>query len=235
MKKYIYIFVFCFQLFSLQAQEESVVCIHGFMTTHRSMKPVKQALKETCLDVYLWEYPSRRQTFQENACLLISFLQKIAHYRPGAPIHFVTHSIGALILRVALNTPECPQEAKIGRAVLVAPPNKGSSLARRFGQLSPVRFVLGPKSGRQLMCYEESDITCLGYFPEEMEILVAAGSRGSSLWFRRPNDGLIAVEETALNTPFYWRVYPISHGKLLKSRQMLCLLKNFLLYGPTPI
>ncbi|MFZ0566178.1 MAG: alpha/beta hydrolase [Chlamydiales bacterium] len=227
MKKFVLFFVLSLSCLRGEGNEESVVCIHGFMTSARSMYPLKQALKDTEYSIYLWSYPSRRKTIEGSAQLLVCFLQDIACRKPGRTINFITHSIGALVLRAALNLPGCPQEAKMGRAALIAPPNKGSDLARRFSQVSLIRMAMGSKSGQQLMTYTEKDIICLGNFPECMKVLIIGGSEGSTLWFNRPNDTFLAIDEIGLNTPYYWKTYPVTHGKLLKFKAIHNLIRLF--------
>lgn len=235
MKKGLLTFIFFFQIFTqVNAQEGSLVALHGMLTNSRSLHSIKKAFSCSPLDIYLWDYQSRRSTFEDHASCLVSFLQQVACSKPGCPIHFITHSSGALVLRAALNMPGCPMEAKIGKAVLLAPPNKGSSLARRFRDVSMARLALGNRSGWELMNYEECNIQqCLGTFPLSMEILVIAGTKGRKLLFCESNDGVITVDETALETPFYWETFHVNHSELLTSRCVLCAANRFILCYPS--
>jgi len=209
---------------------ETVVAIHGFLSNSYSMKPVRHMLYHSGFDVCMWEYPSRQKFLGEHACHLVTTLQKIACAHPGEPISFVTHSIGALVLRAALNQPGCPQEAKIGRAVLIAPPSQGSSLARSCRSVLPIAIVMGRKAGWQLMHYRPREIACnFGEFPATMRVFVIAGTKGNKIFFDKPNDGYLTVEETYLNTPFYFSAFPINHGNLLKRPEVLYCMRNFLL------
>jgi hypothetical protein len=210
---------------------ESVVCIHGFMVTPRSMRMVSRFLQCGGADTYVWGYPSRKRILQEHGCHLVCFLQQLAAQNPGKPINFVAHSTGGLVLRAALNLPGCPEEAKIGRVVLLAPPNKGAVLARRFHEFYPARLVLGTKSGRQLMCYCPKDIARLGEFPECLDILVVAGYRGSKIFFNEPNDRFVTLKETMLDRPHKRMELNISHDQMLSSRAVLHIVNNFILCG----
>ena len=115
--------------FSLKA-EESVYFLHGFLRSSSSMKKMAKAFQKEDYETHLWDSPSRGLTIEEHAQILVRELQKCANEHKGDPIHFVTHSLGGIILRATLNHKDCPEEAKIGRAVLLAPPNQGSSFAR---------------------------------------------------------------------------------------------------------
>ncbi len=216
---------------TLEAVDGTVVAIHGFLVPQRSMHPLRKTLQYAGFDTLLWDYDSPRATVCCHAMDLVSTLQNIAKQKPGQPIHFVTHSIGAWVLRCALNQSHCPPEAKIGRAVLIAPPNQGSIMARRFGNLFLFRFILGNESGRELRTYKAEDVAlCLGYFPSTVQVLVLAGSQGIH-WFRSPNDEFLEVCETVLETPHTFRVLPLTHGKLLSNCCSLQMTRNFLLCG----
>jgi len=232
MKKYILFLVLTFLSLQGFGQEHPrVVCIHGFMVTARSMRMVSRILDCGGAETYVWSYPSRKRTIQEHACHLAYYLQEIAAECPGEPINFVAHSTGGVILRAALNLPECPEEARIGRAVLLAPPNKGAILARRFRDFYPIRLALGTKSGRNLMCWCESDIKALGEYPETMDIMVIAGYRGSTLLFNQPNDGFVTLRETMLDIPHRRIELNISHDQMVTSRSVLSIVENFIFCG----
>jgi len=206
----------CLSLCNLQAEEANIVVgIHGLLSSINDMGCICRDLACCGHEVYLWEYPSTEGTICEHARNLVLYLQEIATCRPDEPINFITHSVGALILRQALNVEGCPEEAKLGRAVLLAPPNQGSRLAREYRGFLPVHWVLGSKIGCELMTYDPCTIQSLGSFPSTMEVLVIAGNRGNNLLFQEPNDGFLAVSETALETPFYFQCFKLRHGALL--------------------
>lgn len=209
----------------------TVVGIHGFLVTNRTMVPVVNALK-SCFPVCLFEFKSRESTIREIACDLNQFLCTIAEKNPGEPIHFVTHSIGGVILKCAVNLPNCPQEAKCGRAVLMAPPSQGSALGRAVQDNFIAKLFMGSKSGRELLTYTPCDMAALGEFPPTMQLLVIAGCRGIVPFFNGwPNDIFLAVKETYLNTPHLHRIVSLKHGALLDNSGTLCLTKQFLLNG----
>lgn len=213
----------------VEAFEGSVVCVHGFIRSYRSMIPMGYALEHEGFEVYLWDYQSRKESIEGHAAHLVLVLQSIAKQHPGAPIHFVTHSLGGVITQAALNHPACPQEAKIGKAVLLAPPAQGSSLARSFSHLTPVRWFFGGKSGYQLLTYTPAHMHALGTFPSSVEVLVLSGTRGNHFFFMTPNDGKVTVDETRLPTPHTHRVFHVSHSWIMTSRECIFETKNFLL------
>jgi hypothetical protein len=227
MRRAFLLFAAVFQFLMLDARADIVVGLHGFLTSSKSMKSIKKSLRRCGFEVCLWDYPSRRQCIEEHARNLIPYLQGIACRCPGQPIHFVTHSTGALVLRAALNMPGCPQEASCGRAVLLAPPNQGSWLARTMRNVWPIRWGMGNKSGWQLMHYCPSQIACFGEFPSTMHLLVLAGNKGNLSCFCEANDGFLKVSETAPNTPYYFQCFPVTHGELLTQCSVLSCICAF--------
>jgi hypothetical protein len=220
--------------FSANASCERVVCIPGFLGDVKDMARMQRAVECIGFKGCIWDYDGRRNLICEHAKKLVATLITISCEDPGRPIHFVAQSMGGLILRAALNDPCCPVEAKIGRAVLLAPPNQGSMLGRQFQSWRIVRFVLGSKSGWELLTYTADDIHQLGSFPPEMDILVVAGTKRTRNRFLNlaiPNDGIVAVEETYLETPFYFATVPINHFTLPTSVEAIEIAQNFLLCG----
>jgi triacylglycerol esterase/lipase EstA (alpha/beta hydrolase family) len=215
---------------SLYAEDGSVFCIHGFFRTSRCMLPMGRALKREGLRPYLWAYPSRSRTIEEHAAHLVEDLKSVAAQYPNRPIHFVTHSLGGLILRATLNHPDCPQEAKCGKALLLAPPNKGSRLARQLHGCPLFRFVFGDKSGKQLLTYGEEEINQLGHFPEGMKVCIIAGNKGNKIahnWLKESNDGKVAVSETHLSTPHHHLTYYVTHTWIMTHKKTLQFARAF--------
>lgn len=213
----------------------SVLDIHGFMVTPNAMLKLERTLLKAGLNVFPYKYDARNETIECHAIRLKERLKKMACSSPQEPINFVCHSIGGVVLRAALSLPDCPEEAKVGRAVLLAPPNQGSFLARKFRNVLPLRWVLGTKSGWELMYYTPSDMERLGQFPCTMQVLVIAGARGTRIAFQgRLNDCYLAVEETRLNTPHALIVLDVTHGGLLTSDLSLRITRDFLLCGKAP-
>jgi hypothetical protein len=199
------------------------------------MIPMANTLRNEGLQVYLWDYPSRKKNIEEHATNLVEVLNVIASREPGKPIHFVTHSLGGIIVRTAVNHADCPREAKIGKAILLAPPNKGAILARNLKGCPIISWVFGKKAGSQLLNYTEEEMSDLGDFPSSMKVLVVAGTRGNSLsscWVQEPNDGKVTVEETKLSCPHIHKTLHVSHSWIMTSRESIELTKNFLFLEP---
>ena len=141
----------------------------------------------------------------------------------------MTHSLGGVITRAAVSHPDCPEEAKIGKAVLLAPPNQGSCLARKFQKVGPVRFFFGKRAGSQLLDYSPDEMLDIGKFPDTMHVVVIAGEQSSPL-IAEANDGKLSVNETYLDTPHTHITHQASHKWIMTSRWTICFTKEFLIH-----
>ena len=189
------------------------------------MYQVAKPVEKEGMNVVHWGYPSLEKKIVEHGADLVLMLQEMAAVNPGKPIHFLTHSMGGLVLRAALNDPECPEEAKIGVAVLLAPPNQGAYWARAMYWIELVKYIGGDQSARELMT--EPNFEHLGQFPEIMPVLVIAGNFSFNFLIPGPNDGSVAVSETYLTTSHEHVIIPEGHKGILFSNESARLAKEF--------
>jgi pimeloyl-ACP methyl ester carboxylesterase len=174
-----------------------------------------------------WKYPSREAFISEHAEQLVKDLIHLSHSNPGKPIHFVTHSMGGLVLLSALNHPNCPNEGKTGKVVLIAPPIKGSSWGRWAGQFSAIKSIVKNFSGQELIT--ETNFEHFGNFPDSLEkILVISGNFGMNPLLSEPNDGTLAISETRPSTPHEHLIVKSGHKSIIFSKQVCRSTLHFL-------
>lgn len=167
----------------------TVILLHGLCRSARSMRKMEAALRSAGYGVLNVNYPSRTAPIEELADLVFPPLEKI--FSGGAAVHFVTHSMGAVLLRCYLQQHRLPAP---GRIVMLAPPSRGSELPDRLGRFKLYQWINGP-AGNQLG-------TGPGSLPlrlknPERETGVIAGDRSLnpflSLFIPGPNDGKVSV------------------------------------------
>ncbi|MFN0065506.1 MAG: esterase/lipase family protein [Chlamydiales bacterium] len=211
-------FLLLISLCSFAWGQESIVCLHGFMRTQASFRPLVTYLETLGQEITLFGYKSRNKTIEEHAENLLFLLQVKARQSPQEPIHFVAHSLGGLILRVALNHPDCPKEAQIGTAILLAPPNGGSRLARHLSHIPLCRLVFGSHSGHQLMSFTREEIENLGRFPPSLKLICITGSR----------DWKVRADEARLSEPHEHFVVPSGHAFIMQKAEVFFLIEKYL-------
>ncbi len=213
---------------TVEPKSGSVVLVHGFLRSRMNMSAIEYTLHQDDWEVLNWGYPSRKKSIQDHSAALVLELKKISQKNPGKPISFVTHSMGGLVVRGALNNPDCPPEAKIGRAVLIAPPNRGSCYARFLSNYALIRWYVGEKSGKELLSTPVDGFDHIGNFPAGMPILVIGGTVGWNPSIEGINDGKVAFNETCLPTKHYHKGCRAGHSWICQNRDAVKKAKRFL-------
>ncbi|PCI94080.1 hypothetical protein COB11_04395 [Candidatus Aerophobetes bacterium] len=156
MRKIAIYFIAACLVTSLQAEEKVLVCLHGFMRAKSNMSLFRYLFNKEGWNVHVWRYPSKTKTIEEHAQEFLVFLDDLKEEYPESSFCYATHSMGALVLRAALSSDGCPEEAKTGKAVLIAPPNRGSSYGRFLSKFRKINELAGPNAGKQLLqfCFE---------------------------------------------------------------------------------
>lgn len=176
---------------------DCVVLLHGVNRSWRAMRPMAEALVSGGYTTVNVDYPSRSGTVEELVPLTVE--NGLAGCRAAAAIriHFVTHSIGAILLRYAYEQSPIPD---LGRVVMLAPPNQGSEIVDKTRNL-PGAELVGGEALLQLGTDEDSVPARLG--PVEFEVGVIAGTGTMNPWMSamlpNPDDGKVSVERTRVD------------------------------------
>jgi pimeloyl-ACP methyl ester carboxylesterase len=136
--------------------------------------------------------------------------------RIGGPIHFVTHSMGALLTRAYLAR---HPPARLGRVVMLGPPNGGSEIADLLKDFSLYRGYFGP-AGQQLTTVRDAATRALLSSPR-YAVGIVAGNRTIDpiAWhflLPKPNDGRVSVHNTKLDGMADHIVIAASHAFLVR-------------------
>lgn len=149
--------------------------------------------------------------------------------RPDARVHFVTHSMGSILLRAWFADRE---PAGFGRAVLLAPPSKGSEIVDALARLGLAETVLGP-AGASLGTGLEAAPQVLPGLPIRHGVI--AGSRSvnpaMSVFLPGDDDGKVTVERTKLETAADHITLPVSHPFLMNEPMTIWQTARFLRRG----
>lgn len=209
---------------------ECVVLLHGLARTSMSMNKMQRELDEAGYRTANIDYPSRDHTVEELAETAVADgLQACRKYDDVQRIHFVTHSLGGILVRQYLSLHEI---AELGRVVMLGPPNKGSAAVDELADVPGFDWLNGP-AGRQLGKGEESVPLKLG--PATFEVGVIAGNRTidpiTSAVLEDPDDGRVSVEDTKLEGMADFVVVDHSHAFMMRMARTIELTKSFLRSG----
>ncbi|MCW5749665.1 MAG: alpha/beta fold hydrolase [Alphaproteobacteria bacterium] len=122
-------------------ERDLVILVHGLSRTRHSMRHLRRAAEAAGFATQCWAYPSRRHGVRE---LVQSFRRYLLRLGPrGGRVHFIGHSLGAILIRAALLE---PVPFRIGRIVMLAPPNRGVGLVERLSHLAFLQRIFGRPS-----------------------------------------------------------------------------------------
>jgi pimeloyl-ACP methyl ester carboxylesterase len=210
------------------ALPETVILLHGLGRTRWSFWRVEQALRHDGYHVINLTYPSREHAIGD---LARDWLAPLIAAQLSAPrLHFVTHSMGGILLRCYLRDHAIPN---LGRVVMLAPPNAGSELADRLKPTWLYRTVNGP-AGQEL---GTSGLpVALGPWPAGAgELGVIAGDRSLnplfSSWLPGPDDGKVTVARARLDGMKDFVTVHASHTWLAWRGAVIAQIQAFLRCG----
>ena len=145
-------------------------------------------------------------------------------------LHFVTLSMGGIVLRQLMQSRWRPQN--FGRAVMLAPPNRGSEVSDWLQTTWVYKLTMGP-AGQQLTTAPDSFVNRLG--PVDFPCGVLTGTRCFDPWFGwlfdGPNDGKVSVESARIDGMAAFETLPTSHYDICLNPRTWFKTVNFLQTG----
>jgi pimeloyl-ACP methyl ester carboxylesterase len=213
----------------------AVVVLHGLFRSASSMRHMARYLKERGgYTVFNINYPTTRGSVADHA----TSLKKIIASLDGIEsIDFVAHSLGNLVVRHYLADHTRPEQGlwpdrRIGRMVMLGPPNQGAQLAVALGKYGAFRAVAGQSAsglGRDWSELQSKLAT------PQFEFGILAGGRGSESgynpWLGADNDLVVSVETTRLPGAADFAVLPVVHTLMMDDATVQQYTLRFLQHG----
>jgi len=144
-------------------------------------------------------------------------------------IHFVTHSLGGILVRYYLASHEI---SELGKVVMLAPPNQGSKVVDKFSNMPGYKLLNG-LAGYQLGTGKNSIPLQLGR--ANFEVGIIAGDRTINLIlstaFDEPNDGKVAVKDTKFEGMKDFIVVHRTHPFIMQGGEVIDQVLHFLQHG----
>ena len=194
----------------------TVALVHGYLANRFMLEILGARLRRRGFQPRPWGYWNMQCSLLVHAERFARRLMELDADDAVDTLHLVTHSMGGLIARAALDR---YRPAKLGRVVMLAPPNKGSFVATRVAD--SVGRVLKPVA--ELSTAPESLANALP-MPRDVEIGVIAAE-----W-----DALVSDDSTRPDVPHAHVTLPTFHSGLLFRRDAADHVAAFLATGRFP-
>lgn len=210
----------------MDQHSEVVILIHGLWMPGLVLLPLQWRLRRRGLVVYRFAYSSWRSGLEDN----LQALARCVHTMPAARVHLVGHSLGGLLaLSLLTHWSASPGGPRLGRVVLLGSPCADCHCGRWLA----ARRWLAPLLGRSLRDWLAAPARRL---PVGIGVGVIAGTRSVGLGrlipgLPRPNDGVVALAETALPGAVDRVMLPVAHAQMLVARSCADQVASFLHNG----
>lgn len=187
-----------------------VVVVHGMGRSRLAMSRMAHSLEREGYRVLNWGYSS---TSDSIPVLGEALARRVAREAGGSRVHFVGHSLGNILVRWALT--HHPPE-RVGRVVMLAPPNQGSAAADRYAPW--LGWFLRPIS--ELRTADGSTVRSLSPM-RDVEFGIIAGEF----------DGKVSTAEAQLPGARDFVLIPAAHSFIMDRRDARQLTVRFLRSG----
>jgi len=211
-----------------ESSGDYAVLLHGLGRTSRCLNKMAGSLEMAGFQSINIGYPSTRHDIETLAWIIQGEIKRNCP-ETNRKIHFVTHSLGGIILRLMQKQNAVPN---IGRAVMLCPPNSGSELAELLKNNWLFKIATGP-AGQQLGNGIKSLPKNLGAVNFELGVITGDKSFTpiSSRIFKGPGDGKVSVESARVEGMTDFLIVNHSHTFIMNSPEVISQTIHFLKNG----
>jgi rhomboid family GlyGly-CTERM serine protease len=213
-----------------QGGKECVILLHGLCRSSLSMGFIERALKQSGYAVLNLDYASTRKSITDIAlddtARAVSRCRRLGYER----IHFVTHSMGGIVVRRYLQDHRLPEGSRL---VMLAPPNQGSELMDWAAASFPRLIRLAGPGAPQLRTGDRTLLARLN--PVSAEVGIIIGNTSWNPYFSDilpgGDDGKVTVEGAKLAEMTDFLIAPCNHTTILFKPMIQRQVVSFLEHG----
>jgi pimeloyl-ACP methyl ester carboxylesterase len=190
-------------------KNEIVVLIHGLFLRGIQMFPMGRFLNKNGYEIFIYDYFSTRKQIFHHGVDFKDYLKRIFRTHPEKKVNIVTHSLGGIVTREAAASLQNENESEnIHRIVMLAPPNKGSDIAKNVVKILPFsKWIAKPLPE---LSSEKDAYVHKAPIPENIEIGIIAGTF----------DGKVKLEYTHLETQKDHTTTPSRHTLIVFKKEV---------------
>ena len=193
------------------------------------MEKMEKALLDSGYLVRNTAYPSTEKPVDQLASEVIPAAVESCSENGDRTVHFVTHSMGGILLRYFLETNVIDN---FGRVVMLSPPNQGSEVVDKLSGVPGFKALNGP-AGMQLGTDLDDVPAQLG--PATFAVGIITGNHSINLFLSMmipgEDDGKVSVERAKLEGMADFLVVPHTHPFIMKSELVIDQVLYFLEHG----
>lgn len=210
------------------APTDCVILLHGLARSAYSMGKLEDVLRDEGYRVANIDYPSRSYPIETLAMDAVRQGLDTCRESEVGRIHFVTHSMGGILVRYYLSRSTIPE---LGRVVMLGPPNRGSEIVDEFADVPGFAAFNGP-AGLQLGTGPDSIPNRLGPVPFPLGVIAGTESVNPILSATLPavDDGKVTVERARVEGMADFIAIPATHSFIMRNseaiRQTLAFLRR---------
>jgi triacylglycerol lipase len=208
---------------------ECVVLLHGLGHSARSMGKMEESLLNAGFSTANIDYPSREKPIGLLAHEAIPDGVATCRSQSAEKIHFVTHSMGGILVRYYLANSGIEE---LGRVVMLSPPNQGSEIVDKLDGLPGFAGAVGP-AGLELGTNGHSVPLRLG--PADFDVGIITGDRGinplTSPMIPGEDDGKVSIESAKLEGMTDFLLVNVSHTYIMENPEVVLEVIHFLKNG----
>lgn len=209
------------------AAGECVVLLHGLWRTDASMGKMQRKLEDAGYTARNIDYDSTEDTLETLAAETIP--RAVEECGAAETIHFVTHSMGGILIRQYLEGAEIE---RLGRVVMLGPPNQGSEVVDSYARFPGFEWFAGP-AGLELGTGEASVPRQLGPVTFDVGIIAGTQSINPILSTLLPDrdDGKVSVAATRVEGMNDHLELPVTHMFMMRDDEVMDQVVYYLANG----